>query len=131
MQPDLQRIISELKKETCPQRIRDQVRGRIAARETAAPRLRYAIPAVFVAIVLVCGLLVGQWRMRENLREQAKLAQLTRERVHVAHQAEEALGLVGSVLIDAGNHSEKIISDRTIPPLRDSLETARNKIIQQ
>ncbi|HWC58274.1 MAG TPA: hypothetical protein VHC44_01175, partial [Verrucomicrobiae bacterium] len=62
--------------------------------------MRYAIPAVFVAIVLVCGLLVGQWRMRENAREQAKLAQLTRERVHVAHQAEEALGLVGSVLID-------------------------------
>jgi hypothetical protein len=38
--------------------------------------------------------------------------------------------LVGSVLLHAGAHSEKIISDRTVPPLRDSFELAKNKITQ-
>ena len=129
MQPDLQQIIRKLKNETCPQRVRDQVRGRISARASLSPRLRYAIPVAFAGFILVCGLLVWQWQVRENVRRQERLAQLTIERAHVAHQAEDALGLVGSVLLDAGNHSQKIISDRTVPPLRNSFETAKSKII--
>jgi type II secretory pathway component PulM len=126
MQPDLQRIVDELKNEKCPQRIRDQVRGRISARESAC--LRYAMPLAFVAFIVICGLLVWQWQVRENARQQAQLAQLTTERADVARQAQDAMELLGIVLIDAGAHSERIISDRTVPQLRNSLETAKNKL---
>jgi hypothetical protein len=131
MQPDLQRIARELKKETCPRRVRDKVRGRISAREASPRRLRYAIAMAIAGLVLVCGLSVWQWHAVESARQQARLAELnTRERARVANQAEDALGWVGSVLLDAGAHSEKIISDRTVPPLRNSLETTKNKITQ-
>jgi type II secretory pathway component PulM len=128
MRPDRQRIVRELKKETCPQRVRDRVRGRIAARESA--RLRYVMPLAFAGVIVVCCLCLWQWQVHENARQQAKLAQLTIERARVARQAQDAMGLVGSVLLKAGAHSEKIISDRTVPQLRNSFETAKNKIIQ-
>jgi len=82
------------------------------------------------SVVLLCGLFVWQWRAHEHSRQQARLAQITIERTRVAHQAENALGLVGSMLLTAGHDSEKIISDRTVPPLRNSFETAKNKINQ-
>lgn len=126
MRPNLQRLIRELKKETCPSRVRDEVRGRISARESSRGRLRYAVSAVFATLILLCCLTVAQRRAREQARQQAKLA----ERQLVANQAVDAMGLVGSVLLDASARSEKIISDRTVPQLRNSLEIAKNKIIQ-
>jgi hypothetical protein len=130
MQPHEQRIIRELKNETCPQRVRDKARGQISARESSSRRLRYAVPMAIACVVLVCCLSVWQWHAAQTARQQASLAELNaRERARVAGQAEDALGLVGSVLLDAGAHSEKIISDRTVPSLRNSLETTKNKII--
>lgn len=130
MQPKLTQLIGELKNEKCPRRVRDQVRGRISAREGAPLRLRLAFSTVLAAVILACGLLVWQRQAREHGRQQAQLAQLTAERARVAHQAENALGLVGSVLLSAGNDSGKIISDRTAAPLRESFETAKNKLNQ-
>jgi len=86
------------------------------------------MPLAFVAFIVICGLLVWQWQVRENARQQAQLAQLTTERADVARQAQDAMELLGIVLIDAGAHSERIISDRTVPQLRNSLETAKNKL---
>jgi len=125
MQTKLTQIIRELKNEKCPQRVRDQVRGRILARESTTPRLRLAIPLAFAGVILACGFFVWQ-QSSEHARQQAQLAQL--ERTRVASQAEDALGLVGSMLLSAGNDSRQIISDRTVPPLRISFETAKNKI---
>jgi hypothetical protein len=39
--------------------------------------------------------------------------------------------LIAAVLLDAGEHSGNVISDRAIPPLRNGLETAKNKIIHR
>jgi hypothetical protein len=50
--------------------------------------------------------------------------------MQVARQAETALGLIGTMLLDAGAHSESAISNRAIPPLRNGLETAKNKIVR-
>ena len=129
MQKKLTQLIQELKNEKCPQRVRDQVRGRIAAQESSSPRLRRAVPLALVVVVLMCGFFVWQQKARQNARQQAR-AQLALERAQVAHQAENALGLVGSMLLSAGNDSQQIISDRTVPPLRDSFETAKTKISQ-
>jgi hypothetical protein len=128
MQPNLTQLIRELKNEKCPKRVRDQVRGRISAREFSSRRLRLAFPLAIAGVVLACGLMVWQWQARDA--RQARLAQLSVERARVAHQAEDALGFVGSVLLNAGNDSGQIISDRTVPPLRNSFETAKTKITQ-
>jgi anti-sigma factor RsiW len=130
MQPDLPRLIRELKKETCPRRVRSGVRGRIAARESSPRRFRFAIPLAVAGLVLACCLSVGRWNAVEHARQQAALAELnTRERARTMNQAEGALGYVGSVLLQASANSEKVISDRAVPPLRSSLEITKNKII--
>lgn len=130
MRPKLQRIVDELRKETCPQRIRDGIRGRIAARESSPRRLHFVMRMAIAGLALVGCLSAWQWQARQSARKEAQLAQLTLERTRVARQAENTLDLVGSVLLHAGAHSEKIISDRTVPPLRDSFELAKNKITQ-
>lgn len=128
MQQDLSRLTRELQKETCPQRVRNEVRGRISARASSPGWLRAAV--AFSALVLVCGISLWRWRVGEKARQEAALAeQVARERVQIAQQAEGALGLIGSVLADAGAHSGKVIYDRAVPPLRNSLQTANNKII--
>jgi type VI protein secretion system component VasK len=130
MQKDVPGLIRELKKEKCPQRVRDEVRGRIAARESSPRRLRLATSLAFAALVLVCCLSVWRWHAAENARQQAQLAQRTMlARAQVTDQAAAALRLVGGALLDAGARSEKVISDRAVPPLRNSLELAKNKII--
>jgi anti-sigma factor RsiW len=130
MQQNLSRLIRELKKETCPQRVRDQVRGRISARASSPGWLRLGIPLAAAALVLVCGVSVWHLRAGEKARHQAELAErAAQERAQIAHQAEGALGLIGRVLADAKAHSEKVIYDRAVPPLRNSLRTANNKII--
>src|SRR4051812_9402457 len=130
MQTKLTQLIRELKSEKCPQRVRDQVRGRISARESSPRRLRLAVPFAVASAALACGLIAGQLQAHKYLRE-AQLAQRSVERARVAHQAENALGFVGSVLLSAGNDPGQIISDRAVPPLRNSFETAKNKITQQ
>jgi hypothetical protein len=63
-------------------------------------------------------------------RQPQLVEQQTHGRVQVAREAESALGFIGTVLLDAGAHSETVISDRTISPLCNGLETAKNKLIR-
>ena len=130
MQRDVSRLAHELKKETCPQRVLDEVGRQIAKEKSSAGRLRFAIPFAVAGLVLVCGLSIWRWQASENARQQAKLEeQTTLQRSQVANQAKDALGLMGSILVSAGVDSGKVISDTAVPPLRDSFEIARNKII--
>jgi hypothetical protein len=69
---------------------------------------------------------MGTHRRQPNLTEQTAL-----NRAQVARQAEGALGLMGSILIKASAQSEKAILKGTVPPLRNGLETAKNKIINR
>jgi hypothetical protein len=46
-----------------------------------------------------------------------------------AQQAGVALGCIGAALRDAGTRSEEIILRTTVPPLRNSLQTAQNKLM--
>ena len=130
MQPEFSKLIHELQKETCPQRVLDEV-GRRASEQGRAPgRLRLAFTLMALGVVTLCSLCMWRWNVAQTARQHARSAELqSRERVRVAHQAEDALGLVGCVLLHAGAHSEKVISERAVPPLRSSLETAKNKII--
>ena len=131
MQEDLSRLARELRQETCPRRVIDEAVRRIAAETPPPSRLRYAIPVTvtLAGVVLVCSLLVRSRLTGDNAGRQAQFAQAQR-RLQVAREAETALGLIGTVLLDASAHSETVISDRAIPPLRSGLQTAKNKIIR-
>ena len=131
MQEDLKGLTSELRKETCPQRVIDNAWLRIAAEKPQPSLLRYAIPAALAGAVLLGGVLVQSRLAGGNAERQTELAeQQVHGRMQAARQAETALRIIGTVLLDAGAHSETVISDRAIPPLRNGLETAKNKIIR-
>ena len=128
MQEDLPGLARELRKETCPRRVIDQAWRRIAAETPQPRRLHYAALA---GAVLLCGLLVRSRLAGGNAGRQPELAeQQAHGRRQAARQAETALGIIGTVLLDAGAHSETVISERVIPPLRNGLQTAKNKIIR-
>src|ERR1051326_3962780 len=131
MQEDLSRLARELRKETCPPRVIHEARQRISSETRLRPRLRLAIPMVLAGSLLLFGLLIC-WRLADARagRRTEWVAQRARHRMEIARQAETALGLFGAVLQDAGSHSEAVISDRAIPPLRNGLENAKNRIIR-
>lgn len=133
MQEDLPGLAHELRQETCPRRVIDEAVRRIAAETPPPSRLRYAIPITLTlaGAALLGGLFFRSRLTGDNAGQQPQWAeQQAQRRRQVARQAETALGLIGTVLLDAGAHSETVISDRAIPPLRNGLQTAKNKIIR-
>ena len=131
MPRDISELARELKKETCPQRVLDAVQHRIAAQKSPHGRLRLAIPFAVACLVLAVGLTVWRWQVGEVARQQAGLvAQEKLDHARINREAQDALGLLGRVLANAGADSGRIISDRAVSPLRNSLELAKNKIIQ-
>jgi hypothetical protein len=123
MQDDLPRLAHELRQETCPRRVIDEAMRRIAAETPPPSRVRYAVAVtvVLASAVPICGLLV---RSRLGREQQAQ------RRAQVARQAETALSLIGTALLDADAQSETVISERAIPTLRKGLQTAKDKIIR-
>ena len=126
MQQDLSELTSELRKETCPRRVLDEVERQISQKRSAPGRLRLALCAVACVALAGC-FAVWLWHGNESARTLVEHPKP--DSAQVANQAETALALTGSILLKASAHSEKIISDRAVPPLRNSIEIARNKII--
>ncbi|HZR19970.1 MAG TPA: hypothetical protein VFE51_21985 [Verrucomicrobiae bacterium] len=131
MQEDLPGLVRELSKETCPRRVIDGALRRIAAETPGPGWLRPAIPMALAGAVLLGALFIRYQPADGNAGHQPELAaQQPHGRMQSAREAETALGLIGTVLLDAGAHSQTVIWDRAIPPLRNGIETAKNKIIR-
>jgi hypothetical protein len=132
MHKDLPDLARDLRQETCPQRVHDEVSRRIAGRARAPRGFRPAVPwalAGALALLLLGGLAMWYRPARESRGPSARPAELAGlDRMRLARQTEGALGIIGGILRDAGAHSEKVILERAVPPLRNSLQTARNKI---
>jgi hypothetical protein len=127
MQEDLRQLARELRKETCPRRVIDMAVRTIAAEAPAPSRLHYAFPISLA--LLLCFLQVRSRLTSHNAYQQPQLVeQQAQSRVQVARQAETALSLIGTALLNASAQSETVISNRAIPPLRNGLQTAKNKI---
>lgn len=127
MPPDLSRLIQELKNETCPRPVREAVRRRISAPESSPGWLRYGVAAA--ALAMICCVSAWHWQADVHARQKTELAKQTLESLHTVNQAKDALGLIGSLLTSAGAHAEKEIFNRAVPPLRNSLQTVKLKII--
>jgi RNA polymerase sigma factor (sigma-70 family) len=130
MDENLQRLVRELREETCPRRVLDQVARRISAQPRPRSKVRHITVGIMAGLVLLLAL--GIWRgptvgKVKRPPEQADRAGL--ERAQVAEEAGRALGYVGRILLNASARSEKIVLNRTVPPLRNSLATAKNKIL--
>jgi len=130
MHEDLQQLARELKKETCPQRVLDEVARRISAQATQPNRFRYGIAAALAASVVLCGLSLLRWPRGGGFPRASEVApKEIIDRALVVRQAEGTLAYIGQVMVHASAHSEKVILNDAVPPLRDSLETAKNKIV--
>jgi hypothetical protein len=128
MHEDLQELARELRKETCPQRVLDEVARRIS--EQTPRRFRYAIAAALAASVALCGIALWRWPGGRGSQRAPEVAQKEGiDRVLVARQAEGTLAYIGQVMVHAGAHSERVILNDAVPQLRNSLETAKNKIM--
>jgi len=130
MQRDLSKLTRELRQETCPRRVCDEIQRRIPTRGSARGWLRYAVPATAAGLVLACCVWLGRGPAAPNARRGAEAAErASRDQVQIAHQAADALEFVGSLMASAGARSEKVISDQTVPPLQNSFQAAKNKIM--
>lgn len=129
MQKDLHSLVRELRNETCPQRVIDRTQAILREDPPLPSRFRYALPLAVAALALLCSLLV--WRQPAGKdAPPTNPAHLPGDpHMQAARQTQRALALLGSALYEAGAHSEQVLSDRAIPPLRTSFQTAKNKII--
>jgi len=51
------------------------------------------------------------------------------DRVQVARQVEGTFAYIGQVMVDASAHSQRVILNDAVPQLRNSFETAKDKIM--
>lgn len=130
MHEDLQQLARELRKETCPQRVLDDVARRISAQTPPPNRFRYRIAAGLAALVVLCGIALLRWPSREGSVPAPEVASKEIvDRVQVARQVEGTFAYIGKVMVDAGAHSQKVILNDAVPQLRNSFETAKDKLM--
>ncbi len=130
MDDQLQRLVRELRSESCPPQVMDRVAQRIA-REKGL-RLRHAWRwAVALMILLVA---LGAWQKQAGRNAQRKAAVLEvkarADRARVAEQTAGALGYIGQALLEVAAQSQDSILKEAVPPLREGLETTKNKMIK-
>jgi len=130
MDEDLQQLARELRKETCPQRVLDEVARRISAQRPPPNRFRYRIAAGLAALVALCGFAFWRWPSRESSAPAPQVASKeVVDRVQVARQVEGTFAYIGQVMVDAGAHSQRVILNDAVPQLRNSFETAKDKLM--
>jgi hypothetical protein len=128
MDENLKSLVEELRRETCPQRVLDDVARRLPRNAPSRFRMEFAV-AIAAAVVL-SGLAL--WLLPPDRIPHQKPnagSPVAMDSARPAQQARVALGCLGAALRDAGARSEGVILKTAVPPLRNSLQTAKNKII--
>ena len=132
MHEDLQQLARELRKETCPQRVLDEVARRISVESPSPNRFPYRIAAALGALAVLCGIFLWRWPAGKESHSASEIVQSDAiDRGLVVRQAEGTLAYIGQVMVQAREHSEKVILNDAVPQLRNSYETAKNKIMNR
>ena len=131
MDDPLQRLVSELQRESCPPEVMERVARGVAKQKGARFRYGWAWGIAFLTVLIA----LGAWQQRRSGREAEKEAvkleaQLRSDRTRIAEETAGALGYVGQVLLEVAAQSQDSILKEAVPPLRDSLETTKNKVIK-
>jgi hypothetical protein len=130
MDDQLQRLARELRDETCPRAVLDKVAERIARDRAASGRSRYRLTRAIASLLLIGAITIWQWQARRegHLATVALAAKAEADRALVIQQIRGALVYVGQVLLEAAVHSEEIILNEAVPPLRNGFQTAKDKV---
>ena len=132
MDENLPRLIRELRSETCPEDVFVEAARRISAQAPSTKRFGYGISLGFATLGLLCCLILWRWPAAPNSQHQSRLsAPAVANRAQVARQTEAALEFIGGILVDAGDRSQRAILNQAVPPLRSSIDTARDKTISR
>lgn len=130
MHEDLQQLARELRNKRCPQRVLDEVARRIAEQTLPPNHFRYRIAVALAASVVLCGIALWRWPIGRGSQRPSEVARTQPiDRVQVAHQVEGTFAYIGQVMVDASAHSQRVILNDAVPQLRNSFETAKDKIM--
>jgi hypothetical protein len=107
----------------------DRVARRIAREKTGRFRLASGWGVAFLALLVALG--AWQWHAGRDARRRAVEleAKARADRARVATETAGALGYVGQILLEVAAQSQNSILKEAIPPLRESLKTTKNKVI--
>jgi len=81
------------------------------------------------ALALLCGLALWPRPTVREARRHPEQVGTSLERAQVAAETRGALGYIGGVLIAASAHTEQIVLNQALPPLRNSFSNARIKLL--
>ena len=131
MDEQLQRLIGELRKEQCPRGVLDEVSQRVW-RESRARRWRYRFAWVFASVVVIGALGMWVWNWEGSRKGESITAELAvpveADRTLVLQQTQGALVFIGHALLEAAAQTENALLTEAVPPLRNGLQTAKNKV---
>lgn len=129
MDENLQRLARQLRMEKCPSNVLENVKSRIAQRrKPGRPLVLRSVVVAFGMTMLMAGLVVWRWPIREVQETAPAVVSQQPDRVQVVHEAGLALGYIGAVLLEAGQHTESVLLNEAVPPLRTGFEKARKTI---
>ncbi len=131
MDADWQKLARELRRESCPPTVLERVEQRLARERSMARGLRVRIGWAVAGCALVAAVAAWQTQQFQTRRAAALAAQTRAERARIVQQMEGALAYVGQALLQAAARTEDSLSKQAVPPLRNSLETAKNKIVNR
>ncbi|HVV71175.1 MAG TPA: hypothetical protein VHI52_06705 [Verrucomicrobiae bacterium] len=129
MDQDLQRLTSQLRQERCPPRVMDAVTQRIRAQRPNRGHRLGAMALATTALVLISTVAVWFRPSPKTPPLVQPPVQANLERTKLAAETEGALGYIGSVLLNASTRTERIVLNQAVPPFRNSLATAREKLL--
>jgi hypothetical protein len=129
MDQDLQRLTHELRNERCPRRVLDEVTRQIQLQRGPRRLGSLQIATVIVVAALLCAVVIWRRPPAGESPQVGQQAQANTDRAQVAAQAQNALGYLGAVLRDAEARTTTIVLNQAVPPVRNSLLTTKNKLL--
>jgi len=123
MNENLQRLTRALRAERCPPRILETVQSRIAREPASAHAYRLSMAAFAVCLFALAAVLAFWAWPNRDVRSLSQTAVTNHaDQVRVAQEAGAALGYIGSLLMDAGKHTQNALVNDAAPPLWSGFE---------
>ena len=133
MDDRLQKLIAELRRESCPPSLMDRVARRLDRdRASSRPRQFSFLPRFAGAVLLTVVVTAATWYWTPRPSPPAPvvtIAQSTSDRALVLEQTQGAIVAIGRILIDAGNHAEDAVLSDALPHLIQTFRSAQTKLI--
>jgi hypothetical protein len=82
------------------------------------------------ASVALCSIVLLRWPIGPGSQRASEVPPTQHiDQAQVARQVEGTFAYIGQVMVDASAHSQRVILNDAVPQLRNSFETAKDKIM--